>query len=404
MPVYTYKAFTTGGQLKSGIADADSPREARLKLRRDGLLVTDLAEVEGITRKKTSRFRQMRLRRRTARELPQTTRQLATLLRSGIALNDALKALVEQIETPVLEAVFRDVRERIGQGASFAEALEQHPGVFPPLFISMVRSGEAAGNTDVVLERLALFMQKQSRMKNRVVAAMIYPMIMLLVGTIVVIILMTKVVPKLIVLVESRGGELPGPTALLKATSDFLASYWYLLLAGLILINMSVGAIRRTPAGRYRTDQILLGLPIFGDLFKKQAISRFAITLSTLLKTGVPVLDALRIVRDVVGNSVLARVLDDLHSAILRGADIATPLKRSGIFPPAVGYMIAVGEQSGELEHVLDRLAEAYETEVEVATERLTAVIEPIMILLMAVVVAFIVMSIILPMLQLGTA
>jgi general secretion pathway protein F len=404
VPVYTYKAFTTGGQLKSGIADADSPREARLKLRRDGLLVTDLAEVEGITRKKTSRFRQMRLRRRTARELPQTTRQLATLLRSGIALNDALKALVEQIETPVLEAVFRDVRERIGQGASFAEALEQHPGVFPPLFISMVRSGEAAGNTDVVLERLALFMQKQSRMKNRVVAAMIYPMIMLLVGTIVVIILMTKVVPKLIVLVESRGGELPGPTALLKATSDFLASYWYLLLAGLILINMSVGAIRRTPAGRYRTDQILLGLPIFGDLFKKQAISRFAITLSTLLKTGVPVLDALRIVRDVVGNSVLARVLDDLHSAILRGADIATPLKRSGIFPPAVGYMIAVGEQSGELEHVLDRLAEAYETEVEVATERLTAVIEPIMILLMAVVVAFIVMSIILPMLQLGTA
>ena len=403
MPVYTYKAFTTGGQLKSGIADADSPREARLKLRRDGLLVTDLSEVEGIATKKTSRFRQMRLRRRTARELPQTTRQLATLLRSGIALNDALKALVEQIETPVLEAVFRDVRERIGQGASFAEALEQHPGVFPPLYISMVRSGEAAGNTDVVLERLALFMQKQSRMKNRVVAAMIYPMIMLFVGTIVVIVLMTKVVPKLIVLVESRGGELPGPTALLKATSDFLASYWYLLLAGVILVNMTVGAIRRTPGGRYRTDQVLLGLPIFGDLFKKQAISRFAITLSTLLKTGVPVLDALRIVRDVVGNSVLARVLDDLHSAILRGADIATPLKRSGIFPPAVGYMIAVGEQSGELEHVLDRLAEAYETEVEVATERLTAVIEPVMILLMAVVVAFIVMSIILPMLQLGT-
>lgn len=402
MPVYTYKAFTTGGQIKSGIADADSPREARLKLRRDGLLVTDLAEVEGITRKKTSRWKQMRLRRRTMRELPQTTRQLATLLRSGIALNDALKALVEQIETPVLEAVFRDVRERIGQGASFAEALEQHPGVFQPLFVSMVRSGEAAGNTDVVLERLALFMQKQSRMKNRVIAAMIYPMIMLFVGSIVVVVLMTKVVPKLIVLVESRGGELPGPTAALKAMSDFLSSYWYLLLAAVILINMGVGAVRRTPAGRYRTDQMLLGMPIFGDLFKKQAISRFAVTLSTLLKTGVPVLDALRIVRDVVGNSVLAKVLDDLHSAILRGADIATPLKRSGIFPPAVGYMIAVGEQSGELEHVLDRLAEAYETEVEVATERLTAVIEPVMILIMAVVVAFIVMSIILPMLQLG--
>jgi general secretion pathway protein F len=403
VPVYTYKAFTTAGQLKSGIADADSPREARLKLRRDGLLVTDIAEVEGLARKKSSRWAQRRMRRLTAREMPQATRQLATLLGSGIALNDALKALVEQIETPALETVFRDVREKITQGASFAEALEQHPGVFPPLFVSMVRAGEAAGNTDVVLERLAQFMLKQSRMKNRVIAALLYPLIMVGVGSIVVTVLMTKVVPKLIVLVESRGGELPGPTALLKSISEFLGAYWYLLLLAVVLANMAVGAVRRTPAGRYRTDRILLGLPIFGDLFKKQAISRFAVTLSTLLKTGVPVLEALRIVRDIVGNSVLQRVLDDLHKAILQGADIATPLKRSGVFPPAVGYMIAVGEQSGELERVLDRLAEAYETEVEIATERLTAVIEPVMILIMAVLVAFIVMAIVLPMLQLGT-
>jgi general secretion pathway protein F len=392
VPVYTYKAFTTAGQLKSGIADADSPREARLKLRRDGLLV-----------KKSSRWAQHRMRRLTAREMPQATRQLATLLGSGIALNDALKALVEQIETPALEKVFRNVREKITQGASFAEALEQHPGVFQPLFISMVRAGEAAGNTDIVLERLAQFMLKQSRMKNRVIAALLYPLIMVGVGGIVVTVLMTKVVPKLIVLVESRGGELPGPTALLKSISEFLGAYWYLLLLGLVLANMAIGAIRRTPAGRYRTDRVLLGLPIFGDLFKKQAISRFAITFSTLLKTGVPVLEALRIVRDIVANSVLQRVLDDLHKAILQGADIATPLKRSGVFPPAVGYMIAVGEQSGELERVLDRLAEAYETEVEIATERLTAVIEPVMILVMAVLVAFIVMAIVLPMLQLGT-
>jgi general secretion pathway protein F len=403
VPVYTYKAFTSAGQVKSGIADADSPREARLKLRRDGLLVTDIVEVEGLAQKKSSRWSQRRMRRLTAREMPQATRQLATLLGSGIALNDALKALVEQIETPALEKVFRNVREKITQGASFAEALEQHPGVFQPLFISMVRAGEAAGNTDVVLERLAQFMLKQSRMKNRVIAALLDPLIMVGVGTIVVTVLITKVVPKLIVLVESRGSELPGPTALLKSISEFLGAYWYLLALGVVLANMAIGAVRRTPAGRYRTDKLLLGLPIFGDLFKKQAVSRFAITLSTLLKTGVPVLDALRIVRDIVGNSVLQRVLDDLHKAILQGADIATPLKRSGVFPPAVGDMIAVGEQSGELERVLDRLAEAYVTEVEIATERLTAVIEPVMILIMAVLVAFIVMAIVLPMLQLGT-
>lgn len=403
VPVYTYKAFTTAGQLKTGIADADTPREARLKLRRDGLHVTDIEEVEAVRSQSKSRWALARQRRRTARELPQITRQLATLLKSGIPLNDALRALVEQIETRELEAVFRNVRERISQGASFAEALEQHPGVFPPLYVSMVRSGEAAGNADVVLERLANFMLKQARTRNKVLAALMYPMIMLGVGAVVVSILMTKVVPKLIVLVESRGQELPLPTQILKSGSQFLRSYWYLLVLAVVLVNMFIGALRRTERGRYATDRFLLNLPVFGDLFKKQAIARFAVTLSTLLKTGVQVLDALKIVREIVGNAVLQGVLDDLHAAILQGGDISSPLKRSGIFPPAVGYMIAVGEQTGELETVLDRLAEAYESEVEIATERMTAVIEPLLILAMAVLVAFIVLSIVMPMLQLGT-
>ena len=403
MPVYTYKAFTTAGQLKTGIADADNPREARLKLRRDGLLVTDIAEVESLTRKKKSAWAIRRQRKATSRELPQVTRQLATLLKSGIPLNDALKALVEQIETRQLEAVFRNVREKINQGSSFAEAIEQHPGVFPPLYVSMVRSGEAAGNADVVLERLAAFLLKQAKTRNKVMAALMYPIIMVGVGAIVVSILMAKVVPKLIMLVESRGQELPLPTQILKGASEFLRSYWYLLVLAIILVNMGIGALRRTENGRYAVDRFLLRLPVFGDLFKKQAISRFAVTLSTLLKTGVPVLDAIKIVREVVGNAVLQGVLDDLHAAILQGADISSPLKKSGIFPPAVGYMIAVGEQTGELEAVLDRLAEAYDLEVEIATEKLTAVIEPLLILLMAIVVAFIVLSIVLPMLQLGS-
>ncbi len=403
MPVYSYKAFNGAGQVKTGIADADTVRDARLKLRRDGLLVTDINEIESVAKKKTSRFAQGRLRRRTQGELPQVTRQLATLMRSGIQLNDALKAIIDQIETRQLEAVIRNVREQINQGLSYAEALEGHPGVFPPLYISMVRAGEAAGNLDVVLERLASFMLKQSRMKNRVVAALMYPIIMLVMGAIVVSVLMTAVVPKLIVLVESKGGELPLPTLILKSTSEFFVSYWYLMLLGVILLNMAWGALRRTPKGRMQTDRLTLSLPLFGDLFKKQAISRFAVTLSTLLKTGVPILEAIKIVREIVGNAVLARVLDNLHSAILEGADISTPLKRSGIFPPAVGYMIAVGEQSGELETVLDRLSESYEQEVELSTEKLTAALEPILIVLMATAVGFIVMAIVLPMLELGS-
>ncbi len=403
VPVYTYKAFTTAGQLKTGIADADNPREARLKLRRDGLHVTDIEEVEAVRTRSRSGWSLRRQRKRTSRELPQITRQLATLLKSGIPLNDALRALVEQIESRELEAVFRDVRERISRGASFAEALEQHPGVFPPLFVSMVRSGEAAGNADVVLERLSSFLLKQAKTRNKVMAALMYPMIMVGVGGIVVAILMAKVVPKLIMLVESRDQALPLPTQILKSTSEFLGSYWYLLVLAVVLVNMFIGALRRTERGRYAVDRFLLNLPVFGDLFKKQAIARFAVTLSTLLKTGVQVLDALKIVREIVGNAVLQGVLDDLHAAILQGGDISSPLKKSGIFPPAVGYMIAVGEQTGELETVLDRLAEAYESEVEIATERMTAVIEPMLILIMAVLVAFIVMSIVMPMLQLGT-
>lgn len=404
MPVFTYKAYDDSGQVKAGIEDADSAREARLRLRRKGLHVTDIDEIESKGGRTQSAWAKRRMRRRTSRELPQVTRQLATLLRSGIPLNDGLKALVEQVETRQLEVVLRDIRERINTGASFAEAIEQHPGVFPPLFVSMIRAGEAAGNTDVVLERLASFMLRTAAMKNQVVSALMYPMIMLAVGAVVVSILMIKVVPELIALVEARNSALPTPTLILKSITEFVGDYWLLMITGVILANMALTFVRSRPGGRYATDRFLLNLPVFGDLFKKQAIARFASTLSTLLKTGVPVLEAITIVREIIANAVLQRVLDDLHRAILEGADISSPLKRSGIFPPAVGYMIAVGEQSGELEQVLDSIAEAYELEVDIATQRMTALLEPLMILLMAAMVAFIVMAIVLPMLELGTS
>jgi len=404
VPVYTYKAYNTAGQVKSGIEDADSARDARLRLRRQGLHVTDIEELQSSAGKQQSQWAQRRMRRRTSRELPQITRQLATLLKSGIPLNDGLKALVEQVESRHLEIVFRDVRERINAGSSFAEALEQHPGAFPRLYISMVRSGEAAGNNDIVLGRLADYMLRQAAMKNKVLSALMYPIIMLVVGAVVVSVLMIKVVPQLIDLVEDRKAELPTPTLILKTMTDFLQDYWILLAVGSVASYLLFSAFRRSPRGKLITDRALLGMPIFGNLFRKQAISRFAVTLSTLLKTGVPILEAIKIVREVIGNAVMQNVLDDLHTAILKGADIATPLKKSGVFPLAVGYMIAIGEQAGELEEILDSLAEAYELEVDIATERMTAALEPIMIIFMAGMVAFIVMAIVLPMLELGTA
>jgi type II secretory pathway component PulF len=266
----------------------------------------------------------------------------------------------------------------------------------------MVKAGEASGHVDQVLFRIADYLQKQNKLKNKVVSALMYPLIMVGVGIIVVTVLMTFVVPKIIKLVRMKGDELPTPTKILIAVSDFLRGYWSLLFAAIVGVFVLLGAVRRTKNGRFATDQMMLSAPIFGDLFKKQAVSRFAITMATLLKSGVPVLEALKIVTTIVNNSVVESVLNDVHDRIVEGQDIATPIKKSGLFPPTVGYMIAVGEQSGRLEEILDKLAEAYDEEIEVATQRMTALIEPILILGMSVVVTFIILSVLLPMLQLS--
>ncbi len=403
MPIFEYKAYTETGETRTGVIDADTPREARLKLKREELHVIDIVEIEDIAEKARGGFLQrVFIKKRKVGELAMITRQLATLLQAGIPLAESMQALIEQINNKKMESVFRDVREKVTQGLSFAEALAHHPAYFNDLYVNMVTAGEAAGNLDAVLLRLSQYMLKQNRIRNKVQASLMYPMVMVGVGVIVISVLMTVVVPKLLELIRSKNEILPTPTRLLIAASDFLTANWYLLLLGCLAVYLLYGAIRRTEQGRFATDKMMLNMPIFGDLFKKQAISRFSVTFSTLLKSGVPVLEGLVIVKDIVGNSVVAGVLNNVHTRILEGTDISTPLKKSEIFPPAVGYMIAVGEQSGELEEILETIAESYDEEIDIATQKMTALLEPILILVMATVVAFIVLSIILPMLQLS--
>jgi general secretion pathway protein F len=403
MPVFEYKAFTPSGETRTGVMDADTPREARVKLKRQELHVVTLRQIEEVAKKSRLSFQNLFQAKRRSGELAMVTRQLATLLQAGIPMAEAMRALIEQIETKYLETVFRDAREKVTQGSSFADALAQHPRVFPPLYVNMVKAGEAAGNLDGVLMRLAEYMLKQNRMKNKVQAALMYPMVMVFVGVIVVAVLMTFVVPKLLTLIKAnKSAVLPLPTKILAGTSSFFVSYWYLLAMGLVALYFFVAAIRKTEKGKLSTDTFLLRMPIFGDLFRKQAISRFAVTLSTLLRSGVPVLEALVIVKKIVGNSRVEKVLNEVHQHILEGTDISSPLKKSGVFPPAVGYMISVGEQSGELEEILETIADAYNEEIEIATQKMTALLEPILILVMAVIVAFIVLSILMPMLQLS--
>ena len=414
MPIYEYKGIDRGGGSRSGIVDADTPREARAKLRDQGVMVTDLdvsaisaaaQEGESDGDKKPSRGwkRVVAVERGVKGDsaLPIYTRQLATLIRSGIPLAQGLTALIEQIEHKDIEVIFRDVREQVTRGKSFGEALEMHPKLFDDLFVNMIKAGEASGNLDDVLVRLADYRVKQQRLTSRVKTALIYPAIMMAVGAGVVIFLVNFVVPKLVTIAKSRGQELPWMTKLLDNASMFLQEnlVWIILVTFGAWIFWRYFALAQ-PSVRLWWDGAKLRMPILGGLFKKQIVSRFAVTMSTLLRSGVTVLDALDIVKTVLNNKLMEGVIDDVRGRILEGADIATPLKKSGVFPPVVGYMVAVGEQTGQLDEMLERIAEAYEEEIESTTTRALAVLEPVMIVLLAFIVGFIVISVMLPILQ----
>ena len=405
MPIFDYKAIDSANKVKKGLVDADSPRDARIKLKREGLFVTDLVEA----RKKGSRTG-LRIRGVTGFEAPNkqrmeqvaaVTRQMASLLQAGIPLAEALRMIIEQAPDKKIESAFRDIREKVTQGVPFGDAVLAHPGYFTELYSDMVKAGESSGALDQVMVRLASFMQAQTRLKNKVGAALIYPAIMVTVGVVVVSILMAFVVPKVTQLIRGRGQELPLPTQILITVSDFLVNYWLLVMIGLLLLVIGFQLFVNSERGRLIFDRFKLALPIFGDLMKKQSMARFTTTFATLLRSGVPALQALQITKSVVANKVLQDALQDVHDHVIEGTDISTPMKMSGVFPPTVSYMVGVGEQAGNLEEMLERVAATYDEEVDFATQKLTSVIEPLIIVMLAVVVAGIVIAIVLPLLQL---
>jgi general secretion pathway protein F len=420
MPIFEYKAFAQGGAVQSGVIDADTPREARSKLRRDNLLVSDIWEKRSggrtgyqanpkkgfraaLTRLRYSRQRGGSPSMRNLELLTAATRQMGTLLSSGIPLAETLKAMIEQSENKRVETMFREIRERINQGASLADALGEHPYMFGELYVNMVRAGEATGNVDVVLRRLADYLQAQRALRRKVVSALTYPVMMIGIGLIVVAILMTVVVPKISGMLTDMKQTLPPPTRILITISNLFKDYWWVGCLAIALVSFVFERIyNHSVRGRLFIDRNTLRMPIVGDLLRKQAVARFTRTLSTLLQSGVPAVQSLEITKTVVGNRVIADATDHIRTRILEGTDIATPLKQTNVFPAIVGYMVNVGEQSGELEQMLDRIAQAYDEEIDIATERLTSVLEPIMIVALAVVVGYIVISIVLPILQIG--
>jgi general secretion pathway protein F len=411
VPVYSWKGLNTAGKSVTGTRDADGPKALRQNLRKDGVFITEHREVLAGGQRAAARSggganvsvfkREIDLKGMLERvrplEVAAFTRQLATLIKAGIPLAEALGALAEQGENKKLQRVLAEIRQKVNEGSSLAETLSAHPAIFPELYTNMVRSGEAAGNLDAVLARLADFLDAEHVLRSKVSSALTYPIIMLILGTIIMGVLMVVVVPKITSIFQDMGKTLPWNTQLLIFLSDLVGSYWWALIVFGGLVYWIFRRWSRQPKGRAVLDRVRLKLPLIGPLVRFVGVARFSRTLATMLAAGVPVLAALEITKKVLNNTVLEKVVEEARDAIREGESIATPLKRSGQFPSLMVHMVAVGERSGQLEAMLENVATAYERDVEGKVARLTTVLSPLLIVGMALCVVFIVFSVLQP-------
>ncbi len=405
MAVYEYVAFDERGKEIKGIIDADSPRLARQKLRASGIFPVSLKEEQKAATDvggKEISFNWFSKRIKLS-DITVMTRQLATLIGAGLPLVTSLNGLLEQTENPALKRVIAQIREKVNEGNSLATSLAEHPRVFSPLFVNMVEAGEASGALELVLERLADFIERQQSLRYKIYATLAYPSIMLVIGTSILFFLIAFVIPAVTKIFEKTQQALPLPTVILIGIGDFLKHYWWLLVLIVVVALVLLKRFVSTPRGREWIDRVKLTFPIIGKINRKIAVARFSRTLGVLLKNGTPLLTALDIVRNILNNVVLSKVLEKAKDEIVEGEGIAGPLAKTKAFPPIVIQMIGVGEKSGTLEDMLEKVAASYEEEIEMKINALTALLEPVMILVMGAAVGFIVLSILLPILQMST-
>jgi type IV pilus assembly protein PilC len=360
-------------------------------LRKRGLVIISITEVKEKAEQKISK-KKMKIE-----EVVIFTRQLATMVDSGIPLVQALDVLAEQMENADFREVISDVRDAIETGSSLSEGLSHHPRIFSTLFVNMVRAGESSGMLDDILERLANYLEKTSALQRKVKSSFIYPSLVITMAIVITSILIFKVVPTFEGIFTSLGGELPMLTRILINFSHFAKRGAPFIIVGLFLLGIIFVKIIHTEKGRMRFDRAMLRLPVIGLMLRKVAIARFSRTLSTLVKSGVPILNSLEIVARTAGNKVIEGAVDEVRKNIREGENVAEPLARSGVFPPMVTRMIGVGEQTGELEKMLSKIADFYEEQVDVAVSGLTSLIEPVIIVFLGVVVGGIVAAMFLP-------
>lgn len=403
MPTFKYKARNNLGKIVEGTVEAEAESAVAIVLRQKRLELVSVAPGGGLggflsaLTKKGGKV--------TTKDVVVFSRQFSTMVNAGLPILQGLTIVAEQAENPDFRAVMTKVRDDISNGVPLSEAMGKYPKVFSTLYVNMVKAGEQGGILDVIFERLSEYMEKAEGVTRKVKSAMMYPIVVMSVACCVVIFLMVKVVPTFRDVFASFGAKLPAPTQFLIDVSAFLSSWKAgFLVAFLIAVWVVVTLYRKTKAGAYNWDLMILKLPVFGVLARKAAVAKFARTLGTLIKSGVPIMDALETVAKTAGNLVLERAVNNARDSVREGKTLTQPLKESKVFPPMVTQMINVGEETGALDTMLSKVADFYEDEVDAAVEGLTSIIEPILIVFLGVTIGFIVVAMFMPMFEIGNA
>ncbi len=401
MPLFEYRGVGPGGKNLRGTIDADNERTARVKLKKEGIFLQSLRNRQKSIKKANASNSSLQ-RQVSVEDMALMTRQLATLLKANIPLVECLSGVSEQLENPQLKAVMTDIRDQVNEGSSFHKALNKYPKVFNVIYVSMAEAGEASGTLDVILMRLAEFTEAQSELRQKVISSMMYPILMMVFTLGVLLILFIFLIPKITIIFDQFPElVLPWYSKMIIDISDFLIEYWLFLFIAVASMVAMFTRWKATPNGSAQWDTVLLKLPVVGKMTRMIAVSRFTRTLSTLLTGGVPMLQSMDIVKNVVSNHVLEKAVIAARDNISEGENISGPLKRSGEFPPLVIHMINIGEKTGELEVMLTQVSDAYDFQVKNSVEGLTSILQPVMIVFMGIVVGVIVLAIMVPIFEL---
>lgn len=398
MAQFSYEAVGLDGKTKKGNIEADSLEKARSLLRNDGLTVVKIGEASVLNRDININIGTKKLK---PRDLSVFCRQFLSILKAGVSMISALEMLTDQTENKTLKEALKSVKDNVEKGDTLSVAMKKQDGLFPPILLNMIAAGESSGSLEVSLERMSVHFEKDARIKGMVKKAFMYPIVLIFVMIAVIVVMLTFVIPQFKSMFDDLGSDLPGFTKAALALSDSLQNTWYIWLIGIAVLILAYKLYVRTPNGSRVVAALKLKIPVFGSLSVKTACARFARTLSTLMASGMPLIDSINICAKVLDNVLYKDALVETSRQVERGVSLTTPLEKSGLFPSMVIHMISIGEETGSMEEMLTNVADYYDEEVEMTTQQATALMEPIIIIMMALVVCALIAVIYGPMVQL---